>query len=92
MLFTTQGGYVLIQHNLASKILALFVEIDNPRTESQFGMLSSLIEFEWVKRFCPDLWFHRPPSSCSHASSISHYLDEVFFMKRGGFLESLSAI
>ena len=41
----------------------------------------SHIEFEWVKRFCPDLWFHRPPSSCSHASSISHYLDEVFFKK-----------
>jgi hypothetical protein len=41
----------------------------------------SHIEFEWVKRFCPELWYNRPPSSCSNiaSGSISKYLDEVFF-------------
>lgn len=41
----------------------------------------SHIEFEWIKKFCPQLWFHRPPSSCQFGSSISYYLSEVFFRK-----------
>ena len=40
----------------------------------------SHIEFAWVERFCPELWYHRPPSSTSQgAISISAYLDEIFF-------------
>ena len=43
----------------------------------------SHIEFSWVERFCPELWYHRPPSSTSHgASSISMYLNEVFFREQ----------
>lgn len=41
----------------------------------------SHIEFEWIKRFCPQLWYYRHPSSCSSiaANSITEYLNEVFF-------------
>ena len=40
----------------------------------------SHIEFSWVERFCPDLWYHRPPSSTSQGTgSITSYLDEIFF-------------
>lgn len=44
----------------------------------------SHIEFEWVKQFCPELWYHRPPTSCSNIAqnSITEYLNEVFFQKR----------
>jgi hypothetical protein len=40
----------------------------------------SHIEFEWIRRFCPELWYHRPPSSCAGPTtgSVSVYLDEVF--------------
>jgi hypothetical protein len=38
------------------------------------------IEFGWVERFCPELWYHRPPSSVGGAigGSVSLYLSEVF--------------
>lgn len=40
----------------------------------------SHIEFAWIERFCPELWYHRPPSSIGGASagSASMYLSEVF--------------
>lgn len=40
----------------------------------------SHVEFEWLKNFCPELWWNRPPSSCSGQaqSSVSLYLSEVF--------------
>lgn len=40
----------------------------------------SHIEFGWIERFCPELWYHRPPSSVGGAAadSISQYLSEVF--------------
>lgn len=43
----------------------------------------SHIEFEWVKKFCPELWYQRPPSSCSSiaANSITEYLNEVFLKR-----------
>lgn len=37
----------------------------------------SHIEFAWIERFCPQLWYHRPPASIS-AGSVSQYLDEIF--------------
>jgi hypothetical protein len=43
------------------------------------------IEFAWIERFCPELWYHHPPSSISEAASgnVSLYLSEVFgFGKR----------
>lgn len=49
--------------------------------DSDRSVVISHIEFEWVKRFCPDLWFNRPPSSCQNGGSISFYLNEVFFRK-----------
>jgi len=37
------------------------------------------IEMEWLRRFCPEFWYHRPPSSCSSAAqgSVSIYLNEA---------------
>ena len=46
----------------------------------------SHIEFAWIERFCPSLWFHRPPSSFSPepaATSVSKYLNAVFGADRG---------
>lgn len=40
----------------------------------------SQVEFEWIRRFCPDLWSTRPPEQMSPGAqaSISVYLDELF--------------
>jgi hypothetical protein len=40
----------------------------------------SNIEFDWIRRFCPDLWTARPPSSFStvEQGSVSHYLKALF--------------
>ena len=40
----------------------------------------SHIEFGWIERFCPSLWYHRPPSSVAGAAatSVSLYLTELF--------------
>lgn len=40
----------------------------------------SHIEFEWVRRLCPEVWSARPPETLNSAaqSSISVYLDELF--------------
>ena len=54
--------------------------IDAPDENPERVAIISRIEFAWVERFCPELWYHRPPSSTSAGSnSISYYLDEVFF-------------
>lgn len=46
----------------------------------------SHIEFAWIERFCPDLWYHRPPSSIGGAAtgSVSIYLSEVFGLGKKG--------
>lgn len=40
----------------------------------------SYMEFGWLQRFCPELWYHRPPSSVSETAinSVSVYLSTVF--------------
>jgi hypothetical protein len=40
----------------------------------------SHIEFAWIERFCPELWYHRPPSSIGGAAdgNVSIYLTEIF--------------
>jgi hypothetical protein len=40
----------------------------------------SRIEFDWIKRFCPELWAARPPSSLRPAEqeNASHYLSALF--------------
>lgn len=40
----------------------------------------SHIEFAWIERFCPELWYRRPPSSVggTASGSVSLYLSEVF--------------
>jgi hypothetical protein len=44
------------------------------------AVVISHIEFKWIEHFCPDLWYHRPPSSIGGAAttSVSVYLNEVF--------------
>jgi hypothetical protein len=44
----------------------------------------SHIEFAWIERFCPNLWYHRPPSRLPEEapSSVSLYLREVFGPKQ----------
>ena len=51
-----------------------------PGEDSGRVAIISHIEFSWVERFCPELWYYRPPSSTSHGTdSISAYLHEIFF-------------
>lgn len=40
----------------------------------------SQIEFDWVRRFCPELWEAHPPNRIKHlkSASISRYLDDVY--------------
>jgi hypothetical protein len=54
----------------------------NGGSEQRAAVLSH-IEFEWVRRFCPDLWAAHPPDACSSLAqgSISEYLHEVFRTK-----------
>jgi hypothetical protein len=45
------------------------------------SVIISHIEFEWIRRFCPEIWSHRPLSECvpEARSSVSRYLDVLFF-------------
>lgn len=55
----------------------------SPGEDSGRVAIISHIEFQWVERFCPELWRLDPPNSTSHgADSISAYLNEVFFRKQ----------
>ncbi|SOB75579.1 hypothetical protein SAMN04488490_1190 [Marinobacter sp. LV10R510-11A] len=57
--------------------------IYSPGEDSGRVAVISHIEFQWLERFCPELWFHRPPSTTSHGTnSISVYLNEVFFREQ----------
>ncbi|WP_095497304.1 hypothetical protein [Paraferrimonas haliotis] len=50
---------------------------------SERTAIISHIEFGWVERFCPKLWYNRPPSSTNAGtSSIGLYLTEVFGISR----------
>ena len=53
-----------------------------PRGNGQQGRtgIISHIEFEWIERFCPDLWADHPPERYSGAAqnSVTWYLREVF--------------
>jgi hypothetical protein len=59
----------------------LVAELDNGSSgpPDRVAVISH-IEFEWLRRFCPELWSHHPPDSCSDAAraSVSMYLSEVF--------------
>lgn len=51
-----------------------------PDEDSGRAAIISHIELQWIERFCPELWYHRPPSSTSNgSSSVSAYLNEIFF-------------
>jgi hypothetical protein len=48
--------------------------------ETDRAAIISNIEFAWIERFCPELWYHRPPASVVDTAdgSVSLYLSEVF--------------
>lgn len=62
----------------ANFLMGVLVEDHPPETAR--GAVISHIEFEWLRRFCPSVFEHRSPESCSPAAhgSVSFYLDEVF--------------
>ncbi len=54
--------------------------VDADRTSSPRTAVVSHVEFEWIRRFCPELWESQPPSSFTGVEqrSVSAYLDAVF--------------
>lgn len=49
----------------------LVAELDyGPESIKDRVAVVSHIEFEWLKTFCPQLWCHRPPASCSSAAQL----------------------
>ena len=61
----------------------LFAELIYGGKRSDRAAVISHIEFSWIERFCPQLWYHRPPASVS-ACSVSPYLNEVFKLEPFG--------
>jgi len=51
----------------------------------------SHIEFAWIERFCPELWWNRPPSSVAGlaTTSVSIYLSEVFGLGRKDYRNNI---
>jgi hypothetical protein len=66
----------------ASDYLLADLGVDSHSDQERSAVISH-IEFEWIKRFCPELWYHRPPSNYieSAVGSVSMYLDEIYFRK-----------
>jgi len=58
----------------------LIAEILDPPNGDPRAAVVSHIEFEWIREYCPSIWWNRPPTSCSEASqgSVTCYLREVF--------------
>jgi hypothetical protein len=66
----------IIKHAADFLIAELLYKDDGPDRAA----VISHVEFQWIERFCPDLWNQRPPSSIGEAAtnSVSVYLDELF--------------
>ena len=66
----------IIKHSADYMIADLLYGPEGP---DRAGVISH-IEFAWIERFCPNLWYQRPPSSFEPviACSVSLYLSEVF--------------
>jgi hypothetical protein len=54
--------------------------VDDPAEKPERCAVISDIEFGWIAKFCPDLWFRNPPSGFGQfaESSVSIYLDKLF--------------
>lgn len=53
---------------------------NNGDAPERVGIISH-IEFEWIRRFCPELWSAQPPDSFGslEQNNVSLYLDALFF-------------
>lgn len=58
----------------------LVTEVEGPDEDAKRVGIVSHIEFEWVRRFCPELWAAQPPTKFGSAAenSVSQYLDAAF--------------
>ncbi len=58
----------------------LIAELLDGENEPARSAVISHIEFAWIKEFCPNLWYNRPPSSMSRdaRSNVSTYLSEIY--------------
>ncbi len=58
----------------------LIAELQHDENGIDRAAVISHIEFAWIERFCPSLWYDSPPSSIGGAAtnSVSVYLNEVF--------------
>ena len=59
-------------------LVGLIVE-ESPVHNKRCAVISH-IEFEWIRRSCPEFYYQRPPTDFGYAeqSSVSYYLDAVF--------------
>jgi len=72
-------------HDIEIKILTrakdyLVAQVTHDEGSNFRCLVLSHIEFAWVQRFCPEIFYHRPPSDFGdmEQNSISCYLDAVF--------------
>lgn len=63
----------------AANYLVAELDYGASTTQDRVAVISH-IEFEWLRRFCPQLWTDHPPNSYSGnaSASVSMYLSEVF--------------
>lgn len=62
----------------AKYLVSEIIDNDGPAL-GRTGIIS-LIEFEWIQRFCSGLWSSHPPSSFAlgEQRNVSHYLNALF--------------
>ncbi len=65
-------------HRGGDYLIAQILSPNAPDTDR--CVVISHVEFEWLRRFCPDLWQARPPEHFGSAAmgSVSAYLDALF--------------
>ena len=66
----------ILKHSTDYLIADLLYGLEGPDRVA----IISYIEFSWIERFCPELWYHRPPASVGGAAAehVSIYLSKVF--------------
>jgi hypothetical protein len=70
----------LIQVLIRAENYLVGLIVDDSPAHAKRCVVISHIEFEWIRRFCPDFYYQRPPTDFSslEKGSVSFYLDAVF--------------